>query len=255
MKNSGDPPLAPAPVPADVGIVMALPIEAGYFSDSLTKVRKYSARSLPVLEGELGGKIVAIVTSGPGRSAARRGAELLFAGHRPRWIISAGFAGGLDGTLARNDLVLPREVIDLDGTLIEIADELPAFPGVRPEGGRLLTVDRVIVGSAQKAELRRAFGAALVDMEPSGVAALAGGRSLRFLAVGVISDDAAAELAPGVARLLSHSGSYRVGVALRSIWHRPSALKDFWALHARALEAADRLAECLKGLLAILPPG
>ena len=79
--------------------------------------------------------------------------------------------------------------------------------------------------------------------------------SLRFLSVRVISDDAAEELPPEVAWLLTRSGSYRVGVALRAIWHRPSALKDFWALHARALEAADRLAECLKRLLAILPPG
>ncbi len=255
MKNPDVPPLAPAPAPADVGIVMALPIEAGYLSDSLTKVRRYSARSHPILEGELAGKIVAVVLSGPGKSAARRGAELLIAGHRPRWIVSAGFAGGLDPALARNDLVLPREVIDLEQNLIPIADDLPALPGARPAGGRLLTVDRVIVRSAEKAELRRSYGADLVDMESSALAALARERSLRFLSIRVISDDASAELAPEVARLLSHSGSYRVGVAMRAIWHRPSALKDFWRLHARALEASDRLAECLKRLLEILPPG
>ncbi len=57
-----------------------------------------------------------------------------------------------------------------------------------------------------------------------------------------------------MARLLSHSGSYRVGVAMRAIWHRPSALKDFWRLHAQAMEASDRLAECIKRLVASLPP-
>ncbi len=255
MKNPDVPPVAAAPAPADVGIVMDLPIEAGYLTDSLTRVRRYSTRSHPILEGELAGKIVAVVVSGPGRLAARRGAELLIAGHRPRWIVSAGFAGGLDPALARNDLVFPHEVIDLDQNLIPIAGELPAVPGVRPERGRLLTVDRVIVRSADKAELRRSYGADLVDMETSAVAGLAQERAIRFLSVRVISDDAHAELAPEVARLLTHSGSYRVGVAMRAIWHRPSALKDFWRLHAQALETSDRLAECLKRVLTLLPPG
>src|SRR4051812_6645293 len=107
MKDPDVKRLAPAPVPADVGIVMALPIESGYLTDSLKKVRKYSARNHQVIEGELAGKIVAIVLSGAGRKAAHAGAELLIAGHRPRWLLSAGFAGALDPELERNDLVLP----------------------------------------------------------------------------------------------------------------------------------------------------
>ena len=103
-------------MPADVGIVMALAIEAGYLCDSLRKVRKYTARKHTIIEGELGGKIVAVVLTGAGRPAARQGTEVLIAGHRPRWIISAGFAGGLDPALARNDLVIPDQVIDLEGT-------------------------------------------------------------------------------------------------------------------------------------------
>ena len=91
-------------------------------------------------------------------------------------------------------------------------------------------------------------------METSSLAALAGRRGLRFLSVRVISDDASTELPAEVAGLLSHTGSYRLGVALRSIWHRPSVVKDFLALHARALEAADRLGSCLQRLVETLPP-
>ena len=67
---------------------------------------------MPVIEGEHDGKIVAVAIGGLGRAAARRAAGLLIAGHRPRWIISAGFAGALNPALNRNDLVLPEEVID-----------------------------------------------------------------------------------------------------------------------------------------------
>ncbi|MGC8640307.1 MAG: nucleoside phosphorylase [Isosphaeraceae bacterium] len=254
MKNPEVHRLEPAPGPADFGVVMAMPIEAGYLSDALRNVRRYAARTHSVIEGELAGKLIVLVVSGPGKAAARRGAEVLLVGHRPRWLISAGFAGGLDPALRRNDLVLADEIIDQDGTRTEIDVELPQIPGVQRTGGRLLTADRMITRIAEKAELHCQHGADLVDMETSALAALARERSLRFLSVRVINDDAHAELPAEVARLLTHTGSYRLGVALRSIWHRPSALKDFLSLHARALEAAARLSSCVERLVETLPP-
>jgi adenosylhomocysteine nucleosidase len=248
--------LEPAPPPgtADFGVVMALPIEAGYLSDALRKVRRYAARTHTIIEGEHAGKLVVLVVSGPGKAAARRGAEVLLAGHKPRWLMSAGFAGALDPALRRNDLVLPHEIAEEDRTLIAVGTELPDIPGVQRTGGRLLTVDRVIVSSSEKAELRQLHGADLVDMETSTLAAMANERSLRFLSVRVVSDDALVELPSEVSGVLTHTGSYRLGVALRSIWHRPSALKDFLSLHTQALQAADRLAKCIQRLVELLPP-
>ncbi len=140
---------APPPLPADVGIVAALSIEAGDLIDHLKKVRKYLSVKVPIIEGEFGGKIVAVAIGGAGRSAARRAADVLIAGHRPRWIISAGFAGALNPALARNDLVLPHEVIDLEGRCFPV--EQPATLGsFRHTTGRLLTVDRPIVNADEK---------------------------------------------------------------------------------------------------------
>jgi adenosylhomocysteine nucleosidase len=254
MKNPDSQPLAPAPVPADVGVVMALSIEAGYLCDRLKRVRKYGASTHSVIEGELAGKIVAIVITGAGTAAARRGAEVLLVGHRPRWILSAGFAGGLDPSLVRNDVVIPREVIDSQGRHLTIEDAVPHIPGLKTAECRLMTVNRLIPGAAEKAELRRLHGADLIDMETSAVAFLAHERTLRFLPIRVISDEASAELPAEAAQLLAHSGSYRVGAAVRAIWRRPSALKDFWNLHTCALEAADRLAAGIERALELLPP-
>lgn len=254
MNNPEAQRLEPPPGPADFGVVMAMPIEAGYLSDSLGKVRKYAARTHSVIEGELAGKLVVLIVSGPGKAAARRGAEVLLAGHQPRWLLSAGFAGALDPELKRNDLVLPGEIADERGTVIPIIEEIPEIPGVQRTNGRLLTVDRVIVRTAEKAGLRRELEADLVDMESVAVAALARERSLRFLSVRIISDDASVELPAEIEGILTRTGSYRLGVALRSIWHRPSAIKDFWRLHEQAIEAADRLAKCIRKLVEILPP-
>lgn len=245
---------APAPVPADVGVVMALPIEAGYFLDRLTKVRKYRAHKYTIVEGELAGRLIVVLLSGPGVSAAREGTEILLAGHRPRCLISAGFAGALDRSLARNHLVLPHEVVDLNGQHIAIDAKLPPIPGVERSTGRLMTVDRVIVQAAEKAGLRQDHGADLIDMESFAVANLARERSLPFIPIRIVSDDANHDLPPEVARLLTHSGSYRVGVAMSALWRRPSAIKDFWNLHAQAMEAADRLSAGIQRVLEVLPP-
>jgi hypothetical protein len=132
-----------------------------------------------VFEGECGGKRTALVVAGPGRAAARRGAELLLAGHRPRWVVSAGFAGALDPALARDDLVLATEIVDLDGGHFAIDLSVPeAAQGQRISAGRLVTVDAIVRTAAEKAALRARFGADLVDMETSAVAALCGGRGI-----------------------------------------------------------------------------
>ncbi len=127
-----------------------------------------------MIEGECGGKLVALVLTGMGRPRAQRGLEILLDGHRPRWVVSAGFGGALDPDLRRNDIVLPTEVINAEGRRFAI--DLPVPPesqaqGVRP--GRLLTVDEFVRKAAEKAELRRKYGADVVDMETSAVAASA----------------------------------------------------------------------------------
>jgi len=246
--------VAPPPVPADVGIVAALPIEVEDLIHGLKKVWKYQSAAVPVIEGEYGGKIVAVATGGPGRRAARRAAEVLLIGHRPRWIISAGFAGALNPAFARNDLILPDEVIDRHGGR-HLVDRPPAVGAGCPHAtGRLLTLDQPVLSAEEKKELRRTFEADLVDMETSAVAAVCNEKLVRFLSIRVISDDAHGDLPREVATLLSRTGSYRVGAAMRAVWRRPSSLKDFWALYEHALEAAGRLAQFVARCLDDLPP-
>src|SRR3954470_6276576 len=140
--DPGGSPAAPPPAPVDVGVVAALSIEVGFLMDRMTKVRKYAGPKHSVIEGECAGKVIALIVAGMGRAAARRGAQLLLDGHRPRWIVSAGFAGALDPELRRNDVVMANEVIDLEGQRYAIDVEVPPENrGPRVRSGRLLTVD------------------------------------------------------------------------------------------------------------------
>src|SRR3954454_11855258 len=125
---------APAPVAVDIGIVAALSLEVGFLVDRLSKVRKYSGPKHTIVEGEVGGKLVALIVSGMGREAARTGTRLLLDGHRPRWLVSAGFAGALAPGLSRNAVVMANEVIDLDGHRYAIDVAVPPSSEVSEKG-------------------------------------------------------------------------------------------------------------------------
>jgi adenosylhomocysteine nucleosidase len=245
--------VAPAPIPADVGIVAAMSIEVGFLLDRLGKLRKYAGPRFAIFEGLHAGKIVALVVGGLGRSCAREATRVLLDGHRPRWVVSAGFAGALDPSLKRYDALMPNEIVDVERTRFALDVSVPDEPGSRLRTGRLLTVDAIVRTAADKERLREQFAADAVDMETSAVAAICSERAVRLLSIRVVSDEAGVDLPKEIATLMTRSGSYQVGAALRAIWNRPSSLKDFWALHEHAQEAAERLAEVTLGAIERLP--
>lgn len=256
MTVEDQPRAAPLPVSADVGIVAAMPIEVGFLTDRLEGVRRYEGASSTVIEGEHGGKLVAVIVGGPGRDAARAATNLLLDGHKPRWIVSAGFAGALDPELRRNDILLPNAILGPYGLRfqIDLKLEFPEdAPGRRILSGTLATVDALVRSARDKAALRERLHAEIVDMETSSVAEVCADRAVRFLSIRVVSDDASTELPAEFDQLMHQKGARQAGSALRAIWNRPSSLKDFWRLHSQGQEAADRLADVTLSAISRLP--
>jgi adenosylhomocysteine nucleosidase len=241
-------PKAPAPSPLDIGIVAATSIEVGPLLARFSNVRKYVGPKFTVIEGECSGKLVGLVLTGMGRARAQRGLEILIDGHHPRWVVSAGFGGALDPSLKRNDIFMPAEVVNVEGSRFAIDVSLP--PGSEAHGlrtGRLLTVDEFVRKASEKAELREKFGADVVDMETSSLAALCGDRGMRFLAVRVISDEAGVDLPPEILAIVGPSGGLRLGATMGALWKRPSSVKDLLQLRQHAVEASAKLGEFLAG--------
>lgn len=243
-------PVAPPPVPADIGLVMALPIEAGPLKARLREPRTFRAGKLHIVEGLLAGRLVAMVVTGPGPVAARRGLDLLCAGHNPRWILSAGFAGALDPEIPRYALVSPSEVGTPEGGWLTL--DAPADSPSPYRSGRLLTIDRIARTAAEKAALRDAHHADLVDMESAAIARACDDRALRFAALRVISDTANEELPPEILTLTGPTGGFRLGAAVGAICRRPGSVKDLLLLREYANEAARRLGAAVEKLVATL---
>jgi adenosylhomocysteine nucleosidase len=169
--------------------------------------------------------------------------------YRPRLVVSAGFAGGLDARGRRQDLVVASSLASAQGgemtldpaVLAPWLDEVPNL-----HRGRLLTCDRVIRLRAEKQELGRQHDALAVDMETFAVAEVCQARAVDFLAIRAISDAVDDELPRDIGKLLAQkSFAGQLGAAVGSIVRRPGAVKDLFNLHQTALACSGRLAKFL----------
>ncbi len=244
--------IAPAPHRADIGIVAALPMETAELMDHLKKVRKYKAQGQTVFEGIREGRVVAVIHSGMGCDRARKAAEHLIFGHRPYWIIQPGFGGALDPSLKSADVILPTEVVNMAGQLVEV----PIRPELLPEGistGRLLTVDKILRKSSEKAEWRDKSSSIVVDMESYAVAELCQSLNLRWVGLRVVTDTATDELPPEILTITGPTGAFRLGATLGALWARPAAIKDLLKLRESAQIASEKIAHYVGHLIDALP--
>ena len=245
-------------VPCDVAVVFALSIESGGFVDLLQGAVSERRPSGMYRYGTLDGRRVLVVESGVGRQAAAQACDDLITVDRPRWVLSAGFAGGLHADLRRGHILMADSVIGEGEEPIAIKLQIPQEEIRRRPSlhvGRLLTVDRIVRLPAEKEELGRAHSAVACDMETAAVAAVCAERDIGFLAVRIISDAVEDELPPHLEKLISQKTlAAKIGAATGSLIQRPSRVKELWKLHEEALKASDRLARFLQGVVGQLPP-
>lgn len=157
-----------------LGVVVALESE-----------RRWIPRESPAL----------IERTGIGHARARTGALALL-DRGAAALVSFGTAGGLDPSLPPGTVVVPPLVVAPDGSEIP-SDEawsgrlLACVRQAVPVSRATLAAARDLIESPeQKRALRAATGAGAVDMESGGVAAVAAGHGVPWLAVRVILDAA-----------------------------------------------------------------
>jgi len=232
------------PERADAGIVFALPIEAGRFADRVTDVRRIEAAGLALCQGLLHDRVVAWVVGGVGSERAARACRLLLDGHRPRLVISAGFAGALAADIERGTLVAPHTAVRAGHEAIQLAPLDSAAAGRRLT---IITVDHVASTVGEKQQLAADTGADVVDMETWTVAQAALDAGVPCRCLRVVSDAAADALPPEITRLTEAASPWRrLGAALRTVGSRPAAAADLWKLYERAVVDSRALADALE---------
>ena len=234
-----------------------MPVEADAFTALVRETVEYTAAGLVFQEGVAACRRVAWCVAGAGSEAAQRATRLLIDGHRPRVIVSAGFAGSLAPTLARGAIVFPNRVITgAGGPPIEVAatGQGSSTPPLGSSAGSgdltIVSVDQVVTTAAAKRDLATDSGASLVDMETYAVAAAAQAAGLACISIRVVSDDASQDLPKEIGALVQpQSGMRRLGAALGAIGRRPRAALDMWQLWEHAVVDGRTLAGAIERFL------
>jgi len=248
----------PAAWRCDVGVVFALSPEEAGFQNQLSDVRTIDAHGHTLRHGRCGERQVTTIVSGPGAEQAAAACRVLIQGHRPRWVISAGFCGALDPRLKVESVVLAdglygdaRASDHLERSFRRIAAATLPPPAAI---GRFVQVDRIVCRAVDKQALAAETQAIACDMESLAVAQACLARGVPVSALRGVSDTADEDLPPDLDPLMqSRSAAGTFGAVVGALWRRPSSVKDMLKLKERAILSSEALAQYLVKFVAALP--
>jgi adenosylhomocysteine nucleosidase len=255
-ESTGDA-IEPGEVGCDVAVLFALNIEAAGLYDLLSDARTAKLANFIEHTGYLKGKQVVIAETGVGPKAAGKAAADVIEFHKPRWLISAGFAGGLHDAIRPGHLLLVDNVASRSGESLAIGlscdpEWLASAKGVH--AGKLLTVDQIVRTESDKRKLAEEHAAIACDMETFAIADVCRQKQVSLMAVRTITDAVDDTLPPEVDRLMRQKTiAGKLGAAASAIVGRPTVAKELWDLRGKALKASDRLAKFLAGMIEQLP--
>jgi adenosylhomocysteine nucleosidase len=248
----------PAPRRCDVGVVFALGVEEAGFQNQLSDLTTIDAHGHTLRTGRSGERRVTTIVAGPGAERAQQACDVLCQGHRPRWVISAGFCGGLDPKLKAETVVLADGLYGDEQASDHLARSLARIPaGVLPPPaatGRFVQVDRIVCRADDKRSLAAETQAIACDMESLAVAQACLKRDVPMSAVRSLSDTANEDLPADLDPLMqARSAAGTLGAVVGALWRRPSSVKDMLRLKERSILASEALAQYLVKFVAALP--
>ena len=196
-----------------------------------------------------------LALSGMGCAPAAAAAARRLAGAGVTSLMSFGLAGGLDPDLRAGNIVLPDEVISLEGARFVTAEtwrerlRLVIAKHHPVAGGKLLTSPQPIGAPADKIAAFRKTGAVAVDMESVAVAEVAAAHHLCFVAVRVIVDTAT-DVLPRTIVASSREGQVDIRRMIRGLATAPRDLIALIRLAQQYRSAIRSLAVVADALMA-----
>lgn len=168
-------------------------------------------------------------------------------------LLSFGIAGALAPSLAPGALLLPRAVVDENGTRypVDTAARMRAIDALQAAGlvveeGDFLGATEAVSTPARKAEIFRITGAVAVDLESHLVAQVAARAAEPFLVLRAIADRASQTLPPAAVNGLAPSGKPALGRVLSSVASDPRQIPALIGLARDTRRALDALGSALR---------
>jgi adenosylhomocysteine nucleosidase len=163
-----------------IGITFALPSES---SDLIRRLQSQRQHDNLIL-GTIDNRKVAIVHTGVGGQHCSQRLEILIHKARPKFVISAGFAGAVSDALNFGDLILAENFSDSE--LLDTAERI--LSKRQPQRVKLFTSTSIVDSISERNEIARASRASAVDMETGAIVAVCRSHGVPLLSFRAISD-------------------------------------------------------------------
>ena len=227
------------------GLIVFIAAEKLEFGGVMANARNTSKINWPleyVRAGVWNGEPALFAANGPGPKLAAQVIDVVIGRQPIAALVSIGFCGGLDPSLAPGDVFVANEVLGVGPALI------PDGASKAYQTGCLISTDRVAITPAEKAELRRT-GASAVEMEAGAIAGFAKQEKIPFYCIRVITDTANESLPLDFNRMRGADGRFSRARILAAALRRPGVLiPELVRLNKRCKSAAtalgDFIADC-----------
>jgi len=236
-----------------VGLIVAMKQELGPFLSYCQLLSEEKQDGFTFYQLEKDGDEWVLVFCGIGKKNAQAAASVLVKNYQPHALLSAGFAG-YTGEISRESslIYLPKRIIDLgeDRQIKNIFDVSPHWWQETwnvdfPVQGTLLSVEKIVRLASEKKELGTRYPGALIDMETSGVAAIARLARIPFLSIRIVSDDAKKDLSLDFQPYLGKNNKIQYGNLFEDMVLNPRMAFNFLGFLARNRKLARQLADYL----------
>lgn len=231
-----------------VVLTFALPAESSDFVRLLTEPVVHAREGVESIRGQIHGRSVAVFHTGVGEKSCRARMGNFLRQQQCKYLISAGFAGGLDRELQIGNLLLAENFSSLEllgSPHLDFADG-GSFVG------RLATVPAIIDSKSERERWAAESGAAAVDMETEFIAAACADHRVPMLSLRAISDTPAEPFPapPEVLFDLERQKTNFARLALYLVTH-PGAVVRLNAFRQRVALARQSLTSALEKILRV----
>ncbi len=187
-----------------------------------------------------GNPAVSILVTGMGRDNSRRALLERLKELTPAFVLTCGFAGGLNPNLFIGDVIFTSQDHELQAQLL----------ATKAKPASVHCATRIATTVADKAQLRRETGADAVEMESAAFDAICRERRLRFAVVRAISDTAHENLPLDFNHLSRADWTLDYGKLAWTVARSPGKIPALLRLQKHSRLAAERLAEVLRKVVA-----
>jgi adenosylhomocysteine nucleosidase len=188
---------------------------------------------------------VPVFFTGIGKANAEKALREYLKDHSPGFLLTCGFAGGLDPRLNIGDVVF--ETANGTGGKGEAVHAKLIAAGAKP--AKIYCADRIASTVAEKKKLREETGAEAAEMESGAIQAVCRERGIPCATVRVISDTANEDLPLDFNEFLTPDKKLDMSKLMMSVAMKPWKMGALMELQKKTKLAAERLSEVLAKII------